>query len=63
MEIVKAYPLDAVYDSPEDVPEDVIFLSIIFFCLAPNAALWQSFLFLILGQRKQKVCWVIKLDC
>lgn len=26
MEIVKVYPLDAVYDSPEDVPEDVMFL-------------------------------------
>jgi enoyl-[acyl-carrier protein] reductase I len=24
MEIVKVYPLDAVYDCPEDVPEDVI---------------------------------------
>ena len=24
MEITKVYPLDAVYDSPEDVPEDVI---------------------------------------
>lgn len=24
MDIVKVYPLDAVYDSPEDVPEDVI---------------------------------------
>jgi len=23
MEIAKVYPLDAVYDSPEDVPEDV----------------------------------------
>lgn len=23
MEIVKVYPLDAVYDTPEDVPEDV----------------------------------------
>lgn len=23
MEITKVYPLDAVYDSPEDVPEDV----------------------------------------
>lgn len=26
MDIVKVYPLDAVYDSPEDVPEDVMFL-------------------------------------
>ena len=23
MEITKVYPLDAVYDTPEDVPEDV----------------------------------------
>jgi len=23
MEIAKVYPLDAVYDNPEDVPEDV----------------------------------------
>lgn len=23
MEITKVYPLDAVYDGPEDVPEDV----------------------------------------
>lgn len=23
MEITKVYPLDAVYDNPEDVPEDV----------------------------------------
>lgn len=23
MEIAKVYPLDAVYDTPEDVPEDV----------------------------------------
>lgn len=23
MEITKVYPLDAVFDSPEDVPEDV----------------------------------------
>jgi hypothetical protein len=28
MDIVKVYPLDAVYDSPEDVPEDVMFLFI-----------------------------------
>ncbi|AQK51725.1 Enoyl-[acyl-carrier-protein] reductase [NADH] chloroplastic [Zea mays] len=26
MDIVKVYPLDAVYDSPDDVPEDVMFL-------------------------------------
>lgn len=26
MDIVKVYPLDAVYDSPEDVPEDVMLL-------------------------------------
>lgn len=26
MEITKVYPLDAVYDTPEDVPEDVIYL-------------------------------------
>lgn len=25
MDIVKVYPLDAVFDSPEDVPEDVMF--------------------------------------
>jgi hypothetical protein len=25
MEISKIYPLDAVFDSPEDVPEDVCF--------------------------------------
>ena len=24
MEIAKVYPLDAIYDSPEDVPEDVM---------------------------------------
>jgi enoyl-[acyl-carrier protein] reductase I len=29
MEITKVYPLDAVFDSPEDVPDDVMF--IIFF--------------------------------
>lgn len=32
MEISKIYPLDAVYDNPEDTPEDVILLSIIVFC-------------------------------
>lgn len=26
MEITKVYPLDAVYDTPEDVPEDVIII-------------------------------------
>jgi hypothetical protein len=26
MDIVKVYPLDVVYDSPDDVPEDVMFL-------------------------------------
>ncbi|KAM3191921.1 hypothetical protein ACQJBY_069264 [Aegilops geniculata] len=32
MEIVKVYPLDAVYDSPEDVPEDVM----LYFCVKTN---------------------------
>lgn len=26
MEIAKVYPLDAVYDTPEDVPEDVMLI-------------------------------------
>jgi hypothetical protein len=30
MEIVKVYPLDAVYDCPEDVPEDVM----LYFCVS-----------------------------
>lgn len=30
MEITKVYPLDAVYDNPEDVPEDVMKSSIYF---------------------------------
>ena len=30
MDIVKVYPLDAVYDSLEDVPEDVMFLFMIY---------------------------------
>ncbi|KAM3212213.1 hypothetical protein ACQJBY_065344 [Aegilops geniculata] len=32
MEIVKVYPLDAVYDSPDDVPEDVM----LYFCVKTN---------------------------
>ena len=32
MEIVKVYPLDAVYDSPDDVPEDVM----LDFCVSPR---------------------------
>jgi len=35
MDIVKVYPLDAVYDSPDDVPEDVMF-----FFFYPLFATW-----------------------
>lgn len=34
MEITKVYPLDAVFDSPEDVPDDVMFI-IFFFMSTP----------------------------
>lgn len=43
MEIAKVYPLDAVYDTPEDVPEDVmlitydVFLSLSFTLYEPFA--------------------------
>lgn len=39
MEIVKVYPLDAVYDSPEDVPEDVK----LYFCPCPCLFLDMAF--------------------
>lgn len=64
MEITKVYPMDAVYDSPEDVPEDVSFFLhmvleedkyVIIFLEYPN------FWFLS-GENKQTVRRVFKLD-
>ena len=40
MEIAKVYPLDAVYDIPEDVPEDVMLIIYDVFVVIPFHALW-----------------------
>jgi len=39
MDVVKVYPLDAVYDSPEDVPEDVMLIVYDVFVVIPFHAL------------------------
>jgi len=63
MDVVKVYPLDAVYDSPEDVPEDVMFLFICIYLLNLQHGFMFKILFSILGKIEQKICWIIKLDC
>jgi hypothetical protein len=66
MDIVKVYPLDAVYDSPEDVPEDVMLLFYMYILILSGVCYLASlltFYFCILGKIEQKICWVIKLDC
>jgi len=43
MDVVKVYPLDAVYDSPEDVPEDVMFLNICIYTSICNMDSYSKF--------------------
>lgn len=50
MEITKVYPLDAVYDTPDDVPEDVLLIvdGVFIVILLPC---FMNFLFLLLHCR------------
>lgn len=66
MEITKVYPLDAVFDSPEDVPEDVILQSLLdevkFYALIFSGL--NMLVFPIHADKsKQTVCGIFKLDC
>lgn len=49
MEITKVYPLDAVYDFPEDVPEDVILnIHVILWMIIIQIKIFLSETFMIL---------------
>lgn len=66
MEVTKVYPLDAVYDNPEDVPEDVIkSFTYCFWNNLHNVKLyspWYSW-WLYAGKNKQTLFRILKMDC
>ena len=69
MEITKVYPLDAVFDSPDDVPEEVLnsssygLLNIILIISYSSAiAIFYSGTSGA-GKNKQTLCRILKLDC
>lgn len=65
MEIAKVYPLDAVYDTPEDVPEDVMLIAYdVFLLLFPSRSMNLLPLQVKANKRYAGASnWTVKVSC